>query len=677
MLETMSKAAIKARIDILTKELNEHNHSYYVLSRPTISDQEFDALLRELDDLEKEHPELADPNSPTKRVGGDFTEKFEKVAHSYPMLSLSNSYSKEEIADWENRIKKSIDEPVEYVMELKYDGVAISLRYEGGKLVQALTRGDGEVGEDITTNVRTIKAIPLQLSGDFPERFEIRGEIFMPIAVFDALNQERAEAGEELYANPRNTASGTLKNQDSALVAKRKLDCFLYFVYRDDTPETSHYDSILKAAAWGFKVPPADQRYIERVSDVDGIMDFIAHWDEARHALPFEIDGTVIKVNNYQVQRRLGMTAKSPRWAIAYKFKAERVRTRLNSISYQVGRTGAITPVANLEPVLLAGTTVKRASLHNADQIAKLDIRVGDFVYVEKGGEIIPKVVDVDREARSSEVAAGAHRYIDACPECGTALIRKEGEAQHYCPNESGCPPQIKGRIEHFISRKAMNIDGMGPETVDQLYDAGLIAHSASLYSLRAEDLLPLERMAERSVEKLLEGIEASKSRPFERVLFALGIRYVGETVAKKLARHFGSIEALMAADMDALVAIDEIGERIAESVLAWFADDENTTIVEQLVQAGLQFEVKKAAGGSDVLGGKSFVVSGVFTRFSRDEIKAKIEFYGGKNTGSVSGSTDYLLAGDKMGPAKLKKATDAGVTIISEDDFLTMIGEA
>ncbi len=673
----MSTDDVRDKIQALVTELHQHNHRYYVLSKPVISDREFDEKLKALEALEQAHPELADSNSPTKRVGGDFTERFEKVPHRYPMLSLSNSYSKEEIADWENRIKKSIDGPVEYVMELKYDGVAISLRYQNGRLIQALTRGDGEVGEDITTNVRTIKAIPLQLSGDYPDDFEIRGEIFMPIAVFEALNQERADAGEELYANPRNTASGTLKNQDSALVAKRKLDCFLYFVYRDDNPEQTHFESMLKAASWGFKVPPAAQRYIERVNGVEGIMNFIAHWDEARHALPFEIDGIVIKVNDYQTQRRLGMTAKSPRWAMAYKFKAERVRTRLNAITYQVGRTGAITPVANLAPVLLAGTTVKRASLHNADQIAKLDIRVGDYVYVEKGGEIIPKVVDVDRLARAESVTDQPHKYLTECPECHTPLVRKEGEAQHYCPNEDGCPPQIKGRIEHFISRKAMNIDGMGPETVEQLFDAGLIANCASLYRLTADDLLPLERMAERSVEKLLEGIEQSKERPFERVLFALGIRYVGETVAKKLARHFERLEALMAADTETLVAIDEIGERIAESVVNWFADEKNKDILRQLQLYGLQFEVSKGTTGSKLLDGKTFVVSGVFSRFSRDEIKAKIEYHGGKITGSVSGSTDFLLAGDKMGPAKLKKATDASVAIINEEVFLAMINEA
>ncbi len=672
----MNESAIQARISELTAALNHHNHRYYVLNQPLISDFEFDQLLKELESLEKMHPHLALQNSPTKRVGGDFTSKFEKASHRYPMLSLSNTYSEEEIIDWENRIKKSIDEPVEYVLELKYDGVAISLHYANGQLQRAVTRGDGEVGEDVTTNVRTIRSIPLSLHGNYPADFEIRGEIFLPLAEFAALNEEREAAGEETYANPRNTASGTLKNQDSRLVAQRNLDCFLYFVYTDQSVSSNHFDSLSQAKSWGFKVPPVDQKYVAKVNGIEGIMHFIHHWADARHQLPFEIDGVVIKVNDYNVQRRLGMTAKSPRWAIAYKFKAAQVRTRLNAITYQVGRTGAITPVANLDPVQLAGTTVKRASLHNADQIAKLDIRVGDFVFVEKGGEIIPKVVAVDASARQGETLP--HTYITHCPECNSPLIRQEGEAQHYCPNENGCGPQIRGRMEHFISRKAMNIDGMGPETIEQLWEAGLIENCASLYYLQAADLLPLERMAERSVSKLLDGLEASKERSFERVLFALGIRHVGETVAKKLARHFGDIDALMQADAEALVAVEEIGERIAGSVIAFFADAENQAMVLRLREAGLKFAVERDLSQvSDVLEGKSFVVSGVFEQFSRDEIKAKIEAYGGKNTGSISAKTDFLLAGDKMGPAKLKKAEDLGVKIISEADFLSMIGEA
>jgi DNA ligase (NAD+) len=672
----MNDAAIQTKISELTAALNDHNHRYYVLNQPVISDFQFDQLLHELESLEKMHPHLALQNSPTKRVGGDLTSKFEKASHRYPMLSLSNTYSEEEIIDWENRIKKSIDEAVEYVLELKYDGVAISLHYANGELQRAVTRGDGEVGEDVTTNVRTIRSIPLSLHGNYPADFEIRGEIFLPLAEFAALNEEREAAGEETYANPRNTASGTLKNQDSRLVAQRNLDCFLYFVYADQSVSTNHFDSLAQAKSWGFKVPPVDQKYVAKVDGIEGIMEFIHHWADARHQLPFEIDGVVIKVNDYNVQRRLGMTAKSPRWAIAYKFKAAQVRTRLNAITYQVGRTGAITPVANLEPVQLAGTTVKRASLHNADQIAKLDIRVGDFVFVEKGGEIIPKVVAVDPSARQGETQT--HTYITHCPECNTALVRQDGEAQHYCPNENGCGPQIRGRMEHFISRKAMNIDGMGPETIEQLWEAGLIENCASLYYLQAADLLPLERMAERSVSKLLDGLEVSKERQFERVLFALGIRHVGETVAKKLARHFGDIDALMQADADALVAVEEIGERIASSVIAFFADAENQAMVMRLRDAGLKFAVERDLSQvSDVLEGKSFVVSGVFEQFSRDEIKAKIEAYGGKNTGSISAKTDFVLAGDKMGPAKLKKAEDLGVRIISENEFLAMIGEA
>jgi DNA ligase (NAD+) len=672
----MNDAAIQTKISELTAALNHHNHRYYVLNQPVISDFQFDQLLHELESLEKMHPHLALQNSPTKRVGGDLTSKFEKASHRYPMLSLSNTYSEEEIIDWENRIKKSIDEAVEYVLELKYDGVAISLHYANGELQRAVTRGDGEVGEDVTTNVRTIRSIPLSLHGNYPADFEIRGEIFLPLAEFAALNEEREAAGEETYANPRNTASGTLKNQDSRLVAQRNLDCFLYFVYADQSVSTNHFDSLAQAKSWGFKVPPVDQKYVAKVDGIEGIMEFIHHWADARHQLPFEIDGVVIKVNDYNVQRRLGMTAKSPRWAIAYKFKAAQVRTRLNAITYQVGRTGAITPVANLEPVQLAGTTVKRASLHNADQIAKLDIRVGDFVFVEKGGEIIPKVVAVDPSARQGETQT--HTYITHCPECNSALVRQDGEAQHYCPNENGCGPQIRGRMEHFISRKAMNIDGMGPETIEQLWEAGLIENCASLYYLQAADLLPLERMAERSVSKLLDGLEASKERQFERVLFAMGIRHVGETVAKKLARHFGDIDALMQADAEALVAVEEIGERIAGSVIAFFADAENLAMVMRLRDAGLKFAVERDLSQvSDVLEGKSFVVSGVFEQFSRDEIKAKIEAYGGKNTGSISAKTDFVLAGDKMGPAKLKKAEDLGVRIISENEFLAMIGEA
>lgn len=666
----------KSRIDALTAELNGHNHAYYVLNNPSISDYEFDTLLRELQELESSFPQFADPNSPSKRVGGDITDKFEKVKHRFPMLSLSNTYSQEEIIDWENRVKKLIQGEVEYVLELKYDGVAISMTYEDGALVRAVTRGDGDVGEDVTTNVKTIRSVPLTLHGKgYPQSFDIRGEIYFPRAAFEKLNVQRAEDGEELYANPRNTASGTLKNQDSKLVASRGLNCFLYFVYAEQLPFDNHFESLMHAADWGFRVPKAADRYIERVKDVDGIMEFIAHWDKNRHDLPFEIDGIVIKVNRYDQQRQLGMTAKSPRWATSFKFKAEKVLTRLNEITYQVGRTGAITPVANLEPVLLAGTTVRRASLHNADQIEKFDIREGDFVYVEKGGEIIPKVVGVELSKRNPNSVP--HLYISNCPECNTPLVRNDGEAQHYCPNENGCGPQLKGRIEHFIARKAMNIDGMGPETVEQLWDAGLLKDVSSLYALRSEQLLPLERMAERSVEKLLEGIEASKNQPFERVLFALGIRHIGETVAKKLARHFKSLDALMLADKEELLHVEEIGDKIADSLLIYFADDRNRLILDALKTAGLQFTMadNTADGGSQVLEGKSFVVSGVFTAFSRDEIKDMIEKHGGRNVGSISAKTDFVLAGENMGPSKLKKAESLSIPIISEEDFLGMIG--
>lgn len=671
----MNTDQAQIRIAQLTDELNKHNHAYYVLHQPVISDFEFDALLKELQDLESQFPAFASENSPTKRVGGDITDKFEKVRHRFPMLSLSNTYSEEEIVDWENRIKKSINDDVEYVLELKYDGVAISLSYENGHLVKAVTRGDGEVGEDVTANVRTIKSVPLSLHGSgFPNSFDIRGEIYLPKAEFARLNEQRAMDGEELYANPRNTAAGTLKNQDSKLVAERNLECFLYFIFAENLPFNNHFDSLTHAADWGFRVPSPNHRYIERTNSVQGIMDFIHFWNQERHNLPFEIDGIVIKVNRYDQQKQLGMTAKSPRWATSFKFKAEKVLTQLVDITYQVGRTGAITPVANLEPVFLAGTTVRRASLHNADQIAKLDIRVGDFVYVEKGGEIIPKVVGVEVSRRSQDSIP--HTYITHCPECHTELIRREGEAQHYCPNENGCAPQLKGRIEHFIARKAMNIDGMGPETVDQLWEAGLIHDISSLYNLQADQLLPLERMAEKSVEKLLEGIQNSKNQPFERVLFALGVRHVGETVAKKLARYFKSLDALREADKESLCQVEEIGEKIADSIRAYFDDDRNIRVIEQLKSAGLQMEVSVAPteGSTNLLEGKSFVVSGVFSAYSRDEVKALIEKHGGKNVGSISAKTDYVLAGENMGPAKLKKAESLGVPIISEEEFVQMI---
>ncbi len=662
------------RIKQLRESLHEHNYKYYVENAPVISDFDFDMLLKELQKLEQQFPQFEDANSPTKRVGGDITGKFAKVRHTYPMLSLSNAYSIDEIREWAERVAKGTNKEVNYVCELKYDGVAIGITYEGGRLTRAVTRGDGEVGEDVTANVKTIASIPLQLRGNYPGNFEIRGEIFMPREVFVQMNADRVEAGEEAYMNPRNTASGTLKLQDSAVVATRKLDCMLYGLYGEDLPASDHFGNVHAAAKWGFKGPSERERQIALVDNIEGIEGFIAKWEDARHNLPFDIDGVVIKVNGYDAQRDLGFTAKSPRWAIAYKFKAEQVSTLLQEVTYQVGRTGAITPVANLKPVLLAGTTVKRASLHNADQIERLDIREGDTVFVEKGGEIIPKVIGVDFTKRSADSMAFV--YASQCPECATPLLRHEGEAQHYCPNAQGCPPQIKGRIEHFISRKAMNIDGLGVETVSQLYEEGLIKDMADLYDLSKEQLLPLERMAEKSAQNLLEGLEASRKVPFERVLFALGIRFVGETVAKKLARAFDNIDAIASASMEALMAVDEIGERIAASVIDFFAVEANRLMVERLKNAGLQFVLEKRETEtlSNTLEGKSLVVSGVFEKVSRDEIKALIESHGGKVLGAVSGNTDYLVAGDKMGPSKLKKAESLGVKIISEDAFLQMI---
>lgn len=671
----MTKDQAKASIEVLSKELMHHNHQYYVLDQPEISDYDFDMKLKELQKLEEQFPEFKVATSPTQRVGGEITKNFETVKHKYPMLSLANTYSKEELEDFLKRIDKSINEPVEFVCELKYDGAAIGIIYKNGVLARAVTRGDGTQGDDITANVRTIRSVPLQLQGtDFPEELEIRGEIFMLLEGFAKLNQQRIEDGEEPFANPRNTASGTLKMQDSSIVASRALDCFLYYILTDDRLFDNHFESMQKAAEWGFKVPPAEKKYIAKAKNIDEIFDFINYWEEHRHELPFEIDGIVIKVNDYAQQEKLGTTAKSPRWAISYKYKAEQVSTRLNSITYQVGRTGAITPVANLEPVLLAGTTVKRASLHNADQIEKLDLHVGDHVFVEKGGEIIPKVIGVDFEKRSPETAGV--EYATHCPECGTELIRKEGEAQHYCPNEDGCPPQIKGRIQHFISRKAMDIEGMGGETVDQFVNEGLIANYADLYDLQREQLLPLDRMAEKSAQNIIDGIEASKAISFERVLFALGIRYVGETVAKKLARHFGNIDSLMQASVEELTNVDEIGQRIAESVTAFFADPAKVEAVERLKTKGLQFEVQQQEGASNKLDGLTIVISGNFKRYSRKEIKELIEKHGGKNTGSVSGKTDLIIAGEGMGPSKRKKAEDLGVKIIDENEFAEMIGD-
>jgi DNA ligase (NAD+) len=667
----MNAIQAKAEIEQLMKVLNHHNYLYYVQNTPEISDYDFDQLLKSLEKLEKEFPEYTSENSPTKRVGGDLTKKFQAVAHRYPMLSLSNTYSEEEIMEWENRIKKSINEEIEYVCELKYDGVAIGIRYENGQLTAAVTRGDGEKGELVTTNVRTIRTVPLQLRGDFPLDFEIRGEIFMPHEQFTLLNQEREEAGEALYANPRNTASGTLKSLDSKVVADRKLDCYLYGLYGLNEVQSGHFESVLKANEWGFRIPPPEKRFIEKTNSIQGIMDFIHFWNEERNNLPFDIDGIVIKVNSYDQQRKLGFTAKSPRWAIAYKFKTNQVETLLEGVAYQVGRTGAITPVAHLKPVQLGGTTVKRASLYNADQIEKLDLHIGDLVQVEKGGEIIPKIVGVNLSERKS---AEKIQFIDFCPECQTELIRKDGEAQHYCPNESACPPQVKGKISHFISRKAMNIDGLGDETIEVLFDKGLIKDISGLYQLTFDQLLELDRMGEKSANNLLKGVTASKEIPFERVLFGLGIRFVGETVAKKLAQAFGNMDALKRASFDELIDVEEIGEKIAVSVLQYFRDSTNLALIDRLEEIGLSFELVKKEQASVILGGKVLVVSGTFETFSRDELKELIERNGGKVGSSVSSKTDFLIAGANMGPAKLKTASNLGVVMISENEFIKMI---
>ena len=670
----MNTQQAQEKISALRMELEHHNHRYYILDSPEISDYDFDQKLENLQKLEGEYPQFNDPNSPTKRVGGDITKDFITKAHKYPMLSLSNTYSREDLEEYIQRIKKLIpEEEIDFVCELKYDGAAISIRYEKGELVQALTRGDGSKGDDITNNIKTIAAIPLRLRGtNYPQDFEIRGEVFMPLAGFAALNQSRREDGLEAFANPRNSASGSLKMQDSRLVADRPLDCLLYYVMLDEKRFSSHYEAVLATADWGFKIPSPARRYIEKARGIDGIFDFINHWDKERHNLPFEIDGIVIKVNDYRLQERLGFTAKSPRWAIAYKFKSERQETILESITYQVGRTGAITPVANLQAVALAGTTVKRASLHNADQIARLDLRLGDSVYVEKGGEIIPKVVGVNLSERSSDTEE--YHYIKTCPECDTLLTRVEGEAAHYCPNELGCPPQVSGRIQHFISRKAMDIEGMGAETVDQFVQADLIVDPSDLYHLSKEDLLPLERMAEKSAQNIIEGIAASKKIPFERVLFGLGIRYVGETVAKKLVRHFETLEKLQVASLEDLLNVNEIGERIAQSIIAFFADERHLSMLARLQAVPLSFVFEKQAGASAKLEGKTIVISGSFERYSRNEIKALIELHGGKNTGSVSAKTSLIIAGEGMGPSKRKKAEDLGITIIDENEFHHLI---
>jgi len=661
---------IELKIQELRNELRQHNYNYYILDNPMISDYEFDLKLKELQALEDANPQFFDANSPTQRVGGTITKNFNTVVHYFRMYSLDNSYSKEDLLDWEKRIKKMVDGEVQYTCELKYDGASMNLTYEDGKLVRAVTRGDGVQGDEVTANVKTIKTVPLQLKGDFPKRFDIRGEIILPIEGFLKMNEERIANDEEPYRNPRNTASGSLKLQDSAEVAKRPLECLLYSIKGNDLNITTQYEGLEKARAWGFKVP----KEAKLVNSIDEVLEFVAYWDEHRHNLPYEIDGVVIKVNSLFQQDELGFTAKAPRWAMAYKFKAEQVSTQLNEITYQVGRTGAITPVANLEPVQLAGTIVKRASLHNADQIEKLDIRVGDEVYVEKGGEIIPKIVGVDFSKRPEESQPTV--YIKHCPECGTELIRPEGEAKHYCPNDSGCPPQVVGRIQHYISRKAMDIEGLGGETVALLVKEGLITNYADLYELTVDQVIPLERMAEKSAENLVNGIEASKQIPFERVLFALGIRYVGETVAKKLAKHYKSIDALMFASMLDLISVDEIGERIAESVVEFFSIEDNKITIQRLKNYGVQLEISadKLANQTDKLKGQTFVVSGVFETVSRTELKKLIEDNGGKVSSSISSKTNYVVAGDKMGPSKRTKAENLNITILTEVAFLELL---
>ena len=665
----------KERIDQLRAELHRHNYNYYVLNAPEITDKAFDDLMRELQDLEAAHPEYMDPNSPTQRVGSDLSKNFTQVAHKYPMLSLGNTYSESEVADFYERVRRGLEgEDFEICCELKYDGTSISLTYEDGRLVQAVTRGDGVQGDVVTDNVKTIRTIPLVLHGDYPRLFEIRGEILMPWESFEALNREREAREEPLFANPRNAASGTLKSQSSAVVAARKLDAYLYYLLGEDLPGDGHYENLQAARAWGFKI----SEHMQKARTLQDIYDYIHYWDTERKNLPVATDGIVLKVNSLRQQRSLGYTAKSPRWAIAYKFQAERARTRLNEVTYQVGRTGAVTPVANLDPVQLSGTVVRRASLHNADIIEGLDLHLGDMVYVEKGGEIIPKITGVDTEARDESLGEKV-RFISRCPECGTPLVRYEGEAAHYCPNDTACPPQLKGKIEHFISRRAMDIDGLGPETVDLLYQKGLIRDVSDLFRLRVDDIKGLDRMGLKTAENIVNGIAASRAVPFERVLFALGIRFVGETVAKKLARAFGSIDALRRADMQALTAIDDVGERIAQSITAYFANPQNRALVERLEQAGLQFSrtAEDMAGQTDRLAGQTIVISGVFARHSRDEYKALIEKHGGKNTGSISAKTSFILAGDNMGPAKLEKARKLGVRIVGEDDFLQMIDES
>lgn len=659
------------RIKELREQLHNHNHNYYVLNSPTISDFEFDALLRELQHLEDENPQLYDANSPTQRVGSDITKEFRQVVHKYPMLSLGNTYSKSEVADFYERVRRALNEDFDICCELKFDGTSISLTYIDGKLVRAVTRGDGEKGDDVTANVRTIRSIPLVLKGgNYPAEFEIRGEVLMPWAVFERLNSERASEGEQLFANPRNAASGTLKLQDSSVVAQRSLDAYLYYLLGEQLPAEGHYDNLQAAASWGFKVSDT----MCRCKTLDEVFDYIDRMDTMRKQLPVATDGIVLKVDSLRQQRHLGYTAKSPRWAIAYKFQAERAVTRLNEVTYQVGRTGVVTPVANLDPVQLSGTVVKRASLHNADIIEKLDLHIGDFVYVEKGGEIIPKITGVDIDSRL--LIGEKVRFVTHCPECSTPLVRVEGEAAHYCPNEKECPPQIKGKLEHFVSRDAMNIDSIGPETIEMLYALGLLKNAADFYAIESANLMFLPRLGAKSAENIITGIASSLSVPFERVLFALGIRFVGVTVAKRLARAFRNIDALMAANIRQLMDVDDIGERIATAVVQFFSDETNRALVARLRAAGVQFEISEEVndGRTEILKGRTIVISGVFSLHSRDEYKEIIEKNGGKNVGSVGKSTSFILAGENMGPSKLEKAQKLGVRIVSETEFLEML---
>lgn len=665
-------STIEEKINALRKELEQHNYNYYVLAAPVISDKEFDFLLKELEELEAAHPQFFDPNSPTQRVGSDINTAFTQVKHQYPMLSLANTYSEEEVMDFYNRTLRNLNTEFELVCELKYDGSSISLIYENGVLLRAVTRGDGEQGDDVTANVKTIRSIPLRLRGEnYPEQFEIRGEILMPFSVFDELNKERENKSEAPLANPRNAAAGTLKLLDPREVAKRRLDAYFYYLLGDNQPHDRHSDNLDAARSWGFKIP--DTYKVCRTTDE--VFEFLRYWDAERHNLPVATDGVVIKVNSTLQQRNLGFTAKSPRWAIAYKFQAEQAQSTLESVSYQVGRTGAVTPVANLEAVQLSGTTVRRASLHNADIIAELDLHIGDKVYVEKGGEIIPKITAVNLDARGEHTGEKVE-FISNCPECGTELIRVDGEAAHYCPNEDSCPPQIKGKIEHFVARKAMNIDGLGSETIQLLFENNLISNVADIYQLKKEQIEGLERLGEKSAQNIIDGIEKSKEVPFERLLFALGIRFVGETVAKKLASAFHTIDELGNSDIEKLTEVDEIGIRIAESVVAWFGKESNRELIQKLKDAGLQTELSAEAmeTKSELLAGKTIVISGTFTHHSRDEYKALIEHHGGRNSGSISKRTSYVLAGENMGPAKLKQAESLGIEILNEEQFLKII---